>query len=129
MASTLTDEALVARKDPRPRRRPLPSPPPPPLPAAMPPPPHAPDGGGTPAWPHLTALGLGPEALVARRDTIGGSDANVILSSSDERIYRLWQEKRGEVEPEDLSGKLAVMLGCWTEAFNRQWFETMVGHA
>jgi predicted phage-related endonuclease len=36
---------------------------------------------------------------------------------------RLWQEKRGEVEPEDLSGNLVVQLGNATEDLNRRWFE------
>jgi predicted phage-related endonuclease len=62
-----------------------------------------------------------------RRSWIGGSDANVILSADRERILRLWREKRGEAEPENLTGSLAVMLGCWTEAFNRQWFERLTG--
>ena len=34
-------------------------------------------------------------------------------------MIRLWREKRGEVEPEDLSGNLIVQLGVvtgpWTE--------------
>ena len=29
---------------------------------------------------------------------------------------------------EDLSGKLAVMLGSWTEDFNRQWYEKLSGN-
>src|SRR5271166_4274022 len=36
---------------------------------------------------------------------------------------RLWHEKRGEVEPEDLSGDLVVQLGAATEELNRRWFE------
>ena len=62
------------------------------------------------------------------RDSIGGSDANAILSGSENRILRLWQEKRGEAEAEDLSSSVAVMLGCWTEAFNRQWYERVSGN-
>jgi predicted phage-related endonuclease len=58
---------------------------------------------------------------------IGGSDANIILGRSEESLLRLWQEKRGEAEAEDLSSKLAVVLGCWTEAFNRQWYEKLTG--
>ncbi len=58
---------------------------------------------------------------------IGGSDANVILSGNTDRIRELWLEKRGEVNPKDLSSNLAVMLGCWTEPFNRQWFEVITG--
>ena len=76
-------------------------------------------------WPKIDGLRL-PEST-GRRAYIGGSDANVILSGDAGRILRLWREKRGEAEPEDLSGSLAVMLGCWTEAFNRQWYERPSG--
>ena len=43
----------------------------------------------------------------------------------DERaLLRLWREKRGEVEPQDLSGNLIVQLGSVaTEHFNRHWHE------
>lgn len=80
-----------------------------------------------PPWPCLADLGLPPELVLSRRAGIGGSDANVILSGDDERITRLWREKRGEVEAEDLSAILPVMLGSWTEAFNRQWYEQETG--
>ena len=59
--------------------------------------------------------------------SIGGSDANTILSGSPERVLRLWREKRGEEAAEDLSDNLAVMLGCWSEDFNRQWYERTSG--
>jgi len=65
--------------------------------------------------------------LALRRQGIGGTDANIILGGNRERILGLWREKRGEAEPEDLSNVLAVMLGCWTEAFNRQWYEQLSG--
>src|SRR5215212_9943071 len=58
-----------------------------------------------------------------RRFYIGGSDARVIMGRDDEALVRLWREKRGEVEPEDLSGNLLVQFGCATEALNRHWFE------
>ena len=38
-------------------------------------------------------------------------------------LARLWREKRGEVEPEDLSGNLIVQLGVATEALNRRWYK------
>lgn len=79
------------------------------------------------AWPRLSELGADGQTLARRHQGIGGSDANTILSGSPERIHRLWLEKRGEEKPEDLSSKLPVMLGCWTEAFNRQWFERSTG--
>jgi predicted phage-related endonuclease len=71
---------------------------------------------------------LGLEQLGWRKGGVGGSDANVILSGDTERILRLWREKRGEVEGEDLSGVLAVMMGQWTEAFNRQWYQRQTGN-
>ena len=74
-------------------------------------------------WPDLTRLRLSQDELNDRARFIGGSDANVILSGCPERLTRLWREKRGEELPQDLSGNLAVMLGCWSESFNRQWFE------
>ena len=47
-----------------------------------------------------------------RRSFIGGSDARTIMGSDEVALVRLWREKRGEVEPEDLSGNLIVQLGC-----------------
>jgi predicted phage-related endonuclease len=58
-----------------------------------------------------------------RRRFIGGSDARVIMSGEEAALIRLWQEKRGETEPEDLSGNVAVQLGVATEALNRNWYE------
>ena len=78
-------------------------------------------------WPHLADLCVSGADVDRRRHAIGGSDANIILSGDAEKILRLWREKRGEEEPEDLSTSLAVMLGCWTEAFNRQWYERLSG--
>ena len=79
-------------------------------------------------WPRLSGLKLSPEITCSRLTGIGGSDANVILSGDAERIEHLWREKRGECEARDLSFVLPVMLGCWTEAFNRQWYEQQVGY-
>ena len=36
-------------------------------------------------------------------------------------------EKRGEVEPEDLSDNLIVQLGTVTEDLNRRWYERNTG--
>jgi predicted phage-related endonuclease len=46
-----------------------------------------------------------------RRAFIGGSDARIIMGSDEATLVRLWREKRGEAEPEDLSGNLIVQLG------------------
>jgi predicted phage-related endonuclease len=50
-----------------------------------------------------------------RRSFIGGSDARIIMGSDEGNLLRLWREKRGEAEPEDLSGNLIVQLGVVTE--------------
>jgi predicted phage-related endonuclease len=63
-----------------------------------------------------------------RRTFIGGSDARIIMGSDDAALVRLWREKRGEAEPEDLSGNLVVQLGFVTEPLNRHWFERNTGH-
>ena len=63
-----------------------------------------------------------------RRTFIGGSDARIIMGDDEEALGRLWREKRGEVEPEDLSGNLIVQLGLATEELNRRWYEANTGH-
>ena len=62
-----------------------------------------------------------------RRQFIGGSDARVIMSADEAALIRLWKEKRGEAEPEDLSSNLIVQLGVATEALNRAWYERNTG--
>ena len=51
------------------------------------------------------------------------------MGEDDAALTRLWNEKRGEVEPEDLSGDLLVQLGSATEHLNLHWFEKNTGHA
>src|SRR5437899_11902024 len=65
---------------------------------------------------------------LARRCFIGGSDARVIMGSDDAALICLWREKRGDAEPEDLSGNLVVQLGSATEELNRSWYERNTGH-
>src|SRR5438552_8584050 len=62
-----------------------------------------------------------------RRTFIGGSDARIIMGSDEPALLRLWREKRGEIQPEDLSGNLIVQLGTVTEHLNRQWYERHSG--
>lgn len=63
----------------------------------------------------------------ARRLGIGGSDANIIMGTDEAAIMRLWKEKRGESEPEDLSWVLPVQIGSVTEELNIRWFEHETG--
>ena len=64
-----------------------------------------------------------------RRAFIGGSDAKFIMGEDEPALLRLWREKRGEVEPEDLSDVLIVQLGSATEDLNRRWYERNSGCA
>jgi predicted phage-related endonuclease len=64
-----------------------------------------------------------------RRTFIGGSDARIIMGDDEARLVRLWREKRGEIEPEDLADNLIVQLGLVTEDLNRRWYERNTGHA
>jgi predicted phage-related endonuclease len=67
--------------------------------------------------------------LADRRHTIGGSDARIIMGDDRAALLRLWREKRGEVEPEDLSGNLVVQLGIVTEELNRCWYQRNTGYS
>jgi predicted phage-related endonuclease len=64
-----------------------------------------------------------------RRGFIGGSDARVIMGDDEHALIRLWREKRGEIEPEDLADNLVVQIGTATEDLNRRWFERNTGQA
>jgi predicted phage-related endonuclease len=72
---------------------------------------------------------LDSHRYIDRRSFIGGSDARVIMGTDEANLVRLWREKRGEVEPEDLSDNLIVQLGTVTEDLNRRWYERNTGHA
>src|SRR5215813_13663221 len=63
----------------------------------------------------------------SRRSFVGGSDARIIMGSDETALLRLWREKRGEAEPEELSGNLLVQLGTATEELNRTWYERNTG--
>jgi predicted phage-related endonuclease len=73
----------------------------------------------------LLTMGHQPD----RRHFIGGSDARIIMGDDEAALLRLWREKRGEVEPEDLSGNLIVQLGQATEDLNRLWYERNTGQS
>ena len=62
-----------------------------------------------------------------RRHFIGGSDARIIMAGDEDDLIRLWQEKRGEREPQDFSQNLIVQLGTATEELNRTWYQRCTG--
>jgi predicted phage-related endonuclease len=49
------------------------------------------------------------------------------MGNDQPALLRLWQEKRGEVGPNDLSGNLIAQLGVATEELNRTWYERNTG--
>src|SRR5438093_5932222 len=70
---------------------------------------------------------ISTKSYESRSSFIGGSDARTIMGSDEAALVRLWREKRGEAEPEDLSGNLIVQLGKATEEINRSWYERNSG--
>src|SRR3981189_2828619 len=75
----------------------------------------------------MTALTSRIANSPTRRTFIGGSDARVVMGGDEAALLRLWREKRGEGDPEDLSGNLIVQLGSATEELNRRWYERNSG--
>ena len=69
------------------------------------------------------------EVSFQRRYFIGGSDARTIMGDDENEnaLLRLWREKHGEDESEDLSGNLVVQLGLATEDLNRHWYQANTG--
>lgn len=72
-------------------------------------------------------MSLTAEQIAFRKTVIGGSDANILMSGDNDKIFALWQEKCGDKEADDLSDVLPVQMGVWTEAFNRVWFTKTTG--
>ena len=58
----------------------------------------------------MRELGMNSMLSQGRRYFIGGSDARIIMGNDEAALLRLWGEKRGEVEPEDLS---AISSSSW----------------
>ena len=63
------------------------------------------------------------DELEQRRSSLGGSDAPVIVHGKffGKTTVDLWKEKTGRVKPEDLTNKLQVQMGTYTEDLNRYW--------
>jgi predicted phage-related endonuclease len=87
------------------------------------------DSVPTPTRASITGAATNPSTKrpASRRYFIGGSDARIIMGEDETALTRLWREKRGEIEPEDLSGNLIVQLGLATEELNRRWYEANTG--
>jgi hypothetical protein len=64
-----------------------------------------------------------------RQHFIGGSDDRTIMGDDEGALLRLWREKRGELEPLDLSCNLLVQLGLAAKNPNRSWYQANGGQA
>lgn len=64
-----------------------------------------------------------------RRNGIGSSDASTIMSGDETALIHLWQEKRGERQPDDLMDVIPVLVGTVTEPLNLALFERETGMA
>jgi hypothetical protein len=62
-----------------------------------------------------------------RRYFIGAFNARIIIGDDEAALRRPWRGKRGEVEPEDLSGNLIVQRGLATEGLNRRCYGCITG--
>lgn len=59
---------------------------------------------------------------------IGGSDSATIMGKNPYKTrYRLWQEKTGQIEPENIDTKQAVIWGNISESFIRSEYERQTG--
>lgn len=75
----------------------------------------------------LSTLGLTAEQREKRRFSLGGSDANILMSGDQGKIHYLWLVKTGQKESDDLSSVLPVIMGTFTEPLNLAWFHKMTG--
>ncbi len=67
------------------------------------------------------------ENLADRRYFIGGSDARIDRGDDEAALLRLWREKRGEVEPENLLRQPHRPAWRRDEPLDRHWFECGTG--
>ena len=65
--------------------------------------------------------------LKDRKTYMGGSDMNRLVNGGRDEWPKLWEEKTGRSNQDDLSNNLAVQMGSHTESFNIQWFVENTG--
>lgn len=74
----------------------------------------------------LMQFGLTPEALIARRAGLGGSDAPKVLAGG-EAWMSLWEDKTGRVEPKPAMSDWNSALRHHSEILNLDWYEHSTG--
>lgn len=68
----------------------------------------------------LSPFLMSEEQQAKRRLSMGGSDANTIMSGDPDRLMELWREKRGDGKPQEPT--LNMLMGTVTEALNAAWY-------
>lgn len=58
-----------------------------------------------------------------RRGMTTASQAPLIINGSAAQLFTLWQERTGQVEPEDLTNVFPVQWGAYCEPFVLDWIE------
>jgi predicted phage-related endonuclease len=60
--------------------------------------------------------------IAARKGKLGASDVRPLMTSDEAGIRKLWLEKTGQVEPDDLSRVWPIALGVATEPLQIEWY-------
>jgi predicted phage-related endonuclease len=71
--------------------------------------------------------GLSEQDLIDRKNFIGGSDANTIMTGTAREVQERIEIKRGERPNRNLDHVLPVRIGIATEELNRTWFTERTG--
>src|SRR4029077_11281233 len=68
-------------------------------------------------------MALSAEQLALRAGKIGGSDIGIIVGGDRVKINKLWEQKLGLREPDNLDDNFQVQMGIQTEPLNLRWYE------
>lgn len=78
------------------------------------------------AYPFFEQFGVSGKSLEERRNTIGGSDINIIAGGDAAMVNKLYEEKVTGIR-EDLSMVWPIIMGHITEDANTEWTECKQG--
>ena len=71
---------------------------------------------------------LSAAQLKLREYKTTASQVPIIMSGDTDKLIRLWRERIGDIEPEDLSSTWPVQLGSYLETFITDWHQKETGH-
>ena len=76
---------------------------------------------------YFRTFGLDTKSKSERINTVGGSDINTLASGDADAIHKLWLQKTGQLEPDDLTMVWPVIMGHVTETANTEWCAYKLG--